>query len=93
LSPLAVLILVAVSTLGIVFTAAFMLWTIQRMLFGTAKEKFQDLYDSRHLFDMDLREILTMAPLLLFMVLVGVYPDVLVKMINQAATAILSLLG
>ncbi len=93
LGPTAVLILVAVSTLGIVFTAAFMLWTIQRMLFGTAKEKFQDLYDSRHLFDMDLREILTMAPLLLFMVLVGVYPGVIVDMINRAATALLSLLG
>jgi len=85
----AVLVLVAVSTLGIVFTAAFLLWTIQRMLFGMPKEKFEELHQEGHLFDMDLREIVTMVPLLAFMVAVGVYPAFLVDLINQAVTALL----
>ncbi len=89
LSPLAVLILVAISTLGIVFGAAFMLWTIQRTLFGTAKEKFTELHEEGHLKDMDLREIITMAPLLAFMVAIGVYPMFIVDMINKATTALL----
>jgi NADH-quinone oxidoreductase subunit M len=84
-----VLVLVAVSTLGIVFTAAFLLWTIQRMLFGMPKEKFEELHQEGHLFDMDLREIVTMVPLLAFMVAVGVYPAFLVDLINQAVTALL----
>jgi NADH-quinone oxidoreductase subunit M len=89
LSPMWVLILVAISTLGIIFGAAFMLWTIQRTLFGTAKEKFQELHEEGHLRDMDLREVVTMAPLLAFMVAIGVYPMFIVDMINKAATALL----
>ncbi len=89
LGPYAVLILVAISTLGIVVSAAFFLWTIQRMLFGTAKEKFQELHEEGHLADMDLREIVTMAPLLFFMLLIGVYPGFIVDLINTAATALL----
>ncbi|MGC8873202.1 MAG: complex I subunit 4 family protein [Chloroflexia bacterium] len=88
-----VLVLVAVSTLGIVFTAAFLLWTIQRMLFGMPKEKFEELYHEGHLFDMDTREIVTMAPLLAFMVAVGIYPAFIVDLINQAVTALLRPFG
>ncbi len=82
----AVLVFVAISTLGIVIGAAFMLWTVQRMLFGTPKDKFQDLFDAKHLFDMDLREIATMLPLLGFMIAVGVYPGFIVDLINRAVT-------
>ncbi|KPJ51031.1 MAG: hypothetical protein AMJ38_01085 [Dehalococcoidia bacterium DG_22] len=89
LGPGTVLALVAISTLGILIGAAFMLWTIQRMLLGKAKEKFQDLYDGKHLFDMDLREILTMVPLLFFMLAVGVYPNLVIDVINSAVTALL----
>ena len=59
-----VLALVSIATLGIVIGAAFMLWTVQRMLFGTPKDKFEEMHHEGHLFDMDLREILTLAPLL-----------------------------
>jgi NADH-quinone oxidoreductase subunit M len=89
LSPGLVLALVSIATLGIVIGAAFMLWTVQRMLFGTAKEKFEELQQHGHLFDMDLREILTMAPLLIIMVAVGVYPGLVVDTINAAVTALL----
>jgi NADH-quinone oxidoreductase subunit M len=89
LSPQAVLILVAVSTLGIVVSAAFFLWTIQRMLFGKAKEKFQQEHEEGHLFDMDLREIITLVPLLGFMLVIGVYPAFIVDLINTAAEALL----
>lgn len=90
LSPLAVLILVAVSTLGIVISAAFFLWTIQRMLFGEAKEKFQEEYEAGHLTDMDLREIVTLVPLLAFMLAIGVFPGFIVNLINKAATVLLA---
>lgn len=89
LGPGWVLALVAISTLGIVLGAAFILWTIQRMLFGTAKEKFVELHEHGHLFDMDLREILTLAPLLVLMLAIGVYPGFIVDTINAAVTALL----
>lgn len=89
LSPGFVLALVSIATLGIVIGAAFMLWTIQRMLFGMAKEDFEEKHRHGHLFDMDLREIVTMTPLLLFMLAVGVYPGFIVDTINAAVTSLL----
>jgi len=93
LGPGTTVALVAISTLGIVFSAAFILWTIQRMLFGTAKEKFEEIHKEGHLFDLDLREIVTMVPLLAFMVAVGVFPGFIVDTINAAVTALLRPFG
>jgi NADH-quinone oxidoreductase subunit M len=89
LSPGWVLALVAIGTLGIIIGAAFVLWTVQRMLFGTAKEEFEEMHHHGHLFDMDLREILTLTPLLVLMVAIGVYPAFIVDTINAAVTALL----
>jgi len=77
-----------VSGLGIIVTAAFLLWTVQRILLGTpsdfAKKNYLD-----HLTDVDRREVVALAPLLVIMVIVGVYPSVIVNLINSSVTLLL----
>ncbi len=56
---------------GVILSAAYMLWLYKRVMFGeiTNKEimKFSDL---------DRREILIFAPIILLIILLGVYPSI-----------------
>jgi len=62
---------------GIVLGAAYMLWLYQRMMFGTL-----DKPENRQLADCNLREILYMAPLIVFMFWIGLYPKPYLNLMN-----------
>ena len=55
--------------LGIVLGAAYMLWLYQRVFFGEIKHE-----ENRALEDVNVREILTLAPLIVLCLWIGVYP-------------------
>lgn len=75
----------AVGVIGIVFTAAYILWkVIQHVFLGPFNEKWADLRD------MDTYEKITLWPLVIFMVLFGLYPPLIVDTINAAMTRLLS---
>jgi NADH-quinone oxidoreductase subunit M len=59
----------AVATTGIIFAAVYMLWMYQRVVFGEIRHA-----EVRRLPDLSPREILTLAPVLLLIVWIGVYP-------------------
>ena len=75
-----------IGVLGVVFTAAYILWKIvQHVFLGTLdKEKWGTLSD------MEWWEKVTMWPLILGMVFFGFYPTPLLDMFNAALTALLS---
>src|SRR5512140_1683226 len=54
---------------GIVLGAAYMLWLYQRVFFGEVTHE-----ENKSLQDVNLREILTLAPLIVLCVWIGVYP-------------------
>ena len=58
----------AVSVLGVVISAAYMLMVIQRVLLGPLNEKW------RSLSDMSPRELVSLIPLLVVVLALGVYP-------------------
>ncbi len=62
--PLAVL-----ATSGIIFAAVYMLWMYQRVFFGGVRHEA-----NRGLRDLGARELLTLAPVLLLILWIGVYP-------------------
>ncbi len=74
-----------IGVLGVVFTAAYILWKIVQFMFlGTLdKQKWG------HLSDMEWWEKVTMWPLVLTMVIFGLYPAPLLDMFNSAMTALL----
>ena len=61
-------LLVVISVLGIVITAAFLLYAMQRVFLGNLNQKYKDFKD------INMREILCQAPLLFLCVLLGLAP-------------------
>jgi NADH-quinone oxidoreductase subunit M len=59
------------AVIGIIVTAAFLLWTLQRVFLGPLNEKYKDFPD------MNGREMFVMAPLAFLCVLLGVAPYLL----------------
>jgi NADH-quinone oxidoreductase subunit M len=74
--------IVALSLIGVVVTAAFLLWTLQRILMGTEKVSYH------HLSDMDTRELVALAPLVALMVIVGIYPGPILELIGGTLRAL-----
>jgi NADH-quinone oxidoreductase subunit M len=59
-----------IAATGVIFSACYMLWMFQRVVWGqVTNEKNRDLQD------LSLREIAIFAPLLLFIIWIGVYPS------------------
>jgi NADH-quinone oxidoreductase subunit M len=63
---------------AVVLTAGYMLWTMQRIYLGKANEKYLTLPD------ISPREIFTLAPLGVIVVVLGVYPQPVLDLINQS---------
>jgi NADH-quinone oxidoreductase subunit M len=73
-----------VATLGLVFGAAYYLWTIQRMFFGPFDVK--GIARKMELQDLDSRELLMLIPLAVLTFILGVYPQPLLDLINPFAS-------
>ncbi len=71
-------VLVAISVIGLVITAAFFLWMIQRVFLGPVNRKWAGLED------MDAGEIFATAPLVALMLAIGLYPMPIIRVINAA---------
>jgi NADH-quinone oxidoreductase subunit M len=70
--------LVIISATSVVLTAAYYLWTIQRMFLGKLNEKYKDLED------VNWRERLTLYPLAALALLFGFYPQAIMDLFNGA---------
>ncbi len=101
--------LAAIGVLGIVITAAFILWKIIQMVFlgPLDQEKYSEMehhltpqvvaeYWERatgRMKDMTPWEVVSMVPLAVFMILIGLYPKPIIDIINGAAVSIINLMG
>jgi len=84
-----------IGIVAIVLGAAYILWKIiQHVFLGEfSEERWQKIFNPAHWhFSLDMArfEVITMAPLLFFMVLVGVYPAPVLNVINAATTVLLA---
>jgi NADH-quinone oxidoreductase subunit M len=66
---------------GIVLGAAYMLWMLQRVALGQARTEA-----ARNLTDLDLREVLTLAPLVVAVLGIGLYPGPLLEAMDASVT-------
>lgn len=71
---------------GIVLTAAYLLWTIQRVFMGEMKS------DSYKTFpDVNRREIIALAPLGILCIVLGVYPSIIMEFMDDSLSTIVSI--
>ena len=59
---------------GVILAAAYMLWMFQRVMFGAITHE-----ENRALKDLNLREIVTLVPIIIMIVWMGVYPTFFFK--------------
>ena len=76
-------IFVAIAGLGVIFSAVYMLWMYQRVMFGPAHSN--GLYNGHALTEINKREIAVLVPILVFIVWIGVYPKTFLKVSAPAA--------
>jgi len=58
------------AAIGVVLSAAYMLWMFQRMMFGPLEKE-----ENRELADLSGREIAILVPIVALILLIGVYPQ------------------
>jgi len=80
-------VLVLISVIGIVITAAFLLWAMQRVFLGTLNEKYKDYKD------IDAREIFCQAPLLFLCIALGIFPYFLLDWLRPSVTNLIQILS
>ena len=83
-----------VAALGTVFAAAYLLWLYQRTAFGEPTAEFAPGHGHDHdLHDVNRFEWMAWSPLLVSIVLFGVYPQLMFKVLDPAVTATLKVFG
>jgi NADH-quinone oxidoreductase subunit M len=74
------------SMIGLFFTGAYILKGIKQVLHGPLNERWKG-----HLSEINVREVFVITPLMILMLLVGVWPAVLLDVINRAVMMFYSL--
>ncbi len=78
-----------VAAIGTVFAAGYLLWMLQRVAFGTAKEEFAHA----HIHDVHGPEWIAWTPLLLGILAFGIFPHLIFDLTDSAVSAIASGVG
>ena len=86
--PATIRILAVIACFGVILTAGYMLWTVQRVFFGPEKAEMKGFPE------VDQREILVLTPLTIMAVLLGVLPTVFFfTFTNQTVAGLFKIFG
>jgi NADH-quinone oxidoreductase subunit M len=83
--------LAACGAIGILFSAAYFLWTLQRMFFGSLSLKGGDVWKTA-LTDLNFREIITLFPLAAVVLALGLMPSLVFDKINDSVLLLVQFL-
>jgi NADH-quinone oxidoreductase subunit M len=77
------------AAIGTVLAAGYLLWMLQRVAFGKVKDEWENV----HIHDVHVSEWIAWAPLLALIVALGVYPNLVFDMTNQAVDKVARVFG
>jgi NADH-quinone oxidoreductase subunit M len=86
--------LAVVAAMGVILTAGYILWTLQRVFLGVSKFSVGHEHEphgaehGQELPDMTSRELLCAVPLLVMAILLGVYPSLLFSFMENSVTSL-----
>jgi NADH-quinone oxidoreductase subunit M len=81
-------VVVTVTVFGVLLSAAYMLWTVQRIFHGQVSERWRGLTDATRWW-----EVVPMAAMVAAIVAVGIYPKLLTDIIQPSVMPIIERLG
>lgn len=76
-----------ISVTGIIITAAYILWTIQRIYLGEVPDRWKELKD------LTPREYISLIPLIILIIVLGIYPSLAIDLINSSLSGLVELLN
>jgi len=77
--------LAVAATLGVILAAVYLLWMVQRILFGPVTKS-----DNARLTDLGTREMAILAPLVVLVFAIGFYPDPLLSLMHASVAHLLA---
>jgi NADH-quinone oxidoreductase subunit M len=80
-----------VAVMGLLITAAYYLWTIQRMFLG--KYWVMEYSWEPKMKDLEIREWLIFTPLILGIVVLGMYPKIILDTMNHSIELFIAYVG
>jgi NADH-quinone oxidoreductase subunit M len=75
----------ALAALGVILAAAYMLWLMQRVVFGTPAPAYR-----ARLLDLNARETATLVPLIVLVFVLGIFPNPLLTRMHASVTNLLN---
>ena len=75
----------ALAALGVILAAAYILWLMQRVVFGTPAAAHR-----AHLLDLNARETATLVPLIVLVFALGIFPNPLLSRMHASVTQLLA---
>lgn len=80
-------VIAVIAALGIILTAAYLLWAVQRTTFGPMRDEYTGLADAKPI------EYVPMIGLFMMSLIIGVYPAILSDVINITVIDLVSKIG
>ena len=74
---------VLISMLGLLTTGIYILKGIQKLLHGPVNEEWAAYHQNEHSLEIEKREVLALAPLVVLILITGLYPNWVLKVINE----------
>jgi NADH-quinone oxidoreductase subunit M len=71
------------ASVGVVLTAGYILWCVQRVFLGEAKPEYESFSDA------NAREIFTLAPLAVLCIVLGIYPTIALRVFDGTMGALI----
>jgi NADH-quinone oxidoreductase subunit M len=81
----------ALGAVGILFSAAYFLWTLQRVFFGSLSLKGGEVWKTA-LTDLNTREIITLLPLAAMVLILGIMPSLVFDKVNDSVLLLVQFL-
>ncbi|MCB9437996.1 MAG: NADH-quinone oxidoreductase subunit M [Anaerolineales bacterium] len=83
-------VLVLISMIGLLLTGAYILKGIQKVLHGPPNPEWIEYHEHHHSLEINLREFVAIAPLVVLMLVTGLYPNWILPAINDTISAMLA---
>jgi NADH-quinone oxidoreductase subunit M len=77
-----------VAATGVILAAIYLLWLVQRVFYGPITNE-----ENRHIPDIAWNELLALAPLVVFIVWIGVHPNTFLRKMSPSVNQLLATIG
>ena len=84
---------VLLSMFGLLVTGIYILKGIQKLLHGPKSEEWAEYHETKHSLEIERRELVALVPLMVLMLITGLYPNWVLNVINDGVTNWFSFLG